>query len=273
MLIYSNAFPQKKQKTKSKYEIDFLNFSKPSIEFSYGYSGIKLNNSVPDISDAGMFDLKLGFTTEYNQKYGEDIINYANRFLFLGNASDKNLGKTQGIDKVNNTMWRFGFGNKEAYGLKFGSFAIIPYNSNSFAWSEFKYDKSSYYNDSDFVKLNDFNGTFRFGSTSEGGINFRLFKGFSLIPEYEISHIFPRHLFGKQLMSSIIEASGSVLLDEFIHAIMKSSPVAGTIVNFVLKNAYEYGFYQLRKDQMNWPFTSTAPLIYSTYKLGMNFVF
>lgn len=74
-------------------------------------------------------------------------------------------------------------------------------------------------------------------------------------------------------MSSMIEVGGLFLIDSFTKNVLRNAPVAGTFVNFILKNAYEYGFYQLRKDKMNWPFTSSAPLRYNTFKLGMTFTF
>jgi hypothetical protein len=251
----------------------FFRDNRPSVEVSYGFSDIRLNTSPAEISDAGMFELRLGFTEQKKTKYGKDLIDFSNRYVFLSNASDEYISKSPGASSVNNTMWRFGFGNKEGYGVKLGSVAILPYNSISFSWSEFKYENNQNIPDSNYSTLNDFNDAFRFGSSTEAGLNIQLFKGFSISPMYEISDIFPRHLFGKQFMSTIIEMSGLVLLDAFTRQIIKNSPVAGAFVDFILKNAYEYGFYQLRKDQMNWPFTSTAPLRYNTFKIGMNFSF
>ena len=193
--------------------------------------------------------------------------------MFLSNASDKNLNKSQSSSSIDNTLWRFGFGNKSGYGVKLGSVSILPYNSGSFSWSEFNYHKNEFADESEYTGLDDFAGTFRFGTTTEAGINFQLFNGFSIEPKYELSDIYPRHLFMENMTSLLIQAVGSELISQFSNAIMKNSPVAGTFVNFVLKNAYEFGYYQLRKDNMNWPFTSAAPLRYNTFKLGMSFIF
>ena len=58
-----------------------------------------------------------------------------------------------------------------------------------------------------------------------------------------------------------------------INKIFKSSPAAGPVVNFLLKNALAYGIYELRKDKMNWPFKSEAPITYDQFKFGVTFVF
>lgn len=267
----SNAYSQSGFKKKDDKKL--FRFDKPSIELSYGISDINLSNSALNLTDAGLFELKLGFTMEKESKFGKNTLKYDNKFLFLSNASNDNLSKNQSAEDVKNSMWRFGFGDKSGYGVKLGSVSILPYNSGSFAWTEFEYEVNNNLTDADYSKLEDFKGTFRFGSTWEGGINFQIFNGFSIEPKYEISDVFPRHLFGKQLMSSMLEATGLFLIDGFTTRILKNSPVAGTFVNFVLKNAYEFGFYQLRRSQMNWPFTSTAPLRYNTFKLGMTFIF
>lgn len=245
---------------------------KPTIELAYGLSDINLSGYNTNFTKPGMIELRLGTASEFTSKYSKQLIKYDNDFLFLSNATSDISSQRSGTG-VSSGMWRFGFGNKEGMGLKFGNFKLMPYNSNSFAWSRFSFDKNSIANSSDYDKFDDFNEAFRFGTSTEAGINFQLTKGLSLQPKYEISDIFPRHLFGQQLVSSIIELGGAGLLDEFVTRVMRNTPVAGTIVNFVLKNAYEYGIYQLRKEHMNWPFAGEAPLRYSTFKMGMTFTF
>ncbi|HMS34136.1 MAG TPA: hypothetical protein PKC91_08615 [Ignavibacteria bacterium] len=261
------------QSSRSINSNSFFNryLSKPSIEISYGISNIRLNGDSYDLANAGMIEVKLGFTSEIKSNFGENILKYKNRFLFLRNASSDNYSSS-GNPGTFNDLWSFGLGNKEGYGVKPGSVSILPYSSNSIAWSEISYP-ASMETVSENSALADFNNAFRFGTTTEAGINLQLSKGFSIQPEFEISDIFPRHLFGKQLMSSVIELGGLYLIDDFTKLIMSNTPVAGTFVNFILKNAYEYGFYQLRKNQMYWPFTSVAPLRYNTFKLGMTFIF
>jgi len=264
--LYSQSSGSDRDYSKFKF------FQNPTIEISYGLSNIKLNGYSSELSNAGLLELKLGYTNQRESSYGKKILRYDNRFVFLSNASNDLTSESRSTG-VNSSMWRFGMGNKQGYGLKLGSISLMPYSSNSFAWTNFEYDHSSLQSEADKQLLDNFNGTFRFGSTTEGGINLQLFPGFSIQPKYEISDVYPRHLFGKQLMSTVIEYGGLFLIDSFTRKVLRNAPVAGTFVNFILKNAYEYGFYQLRKDKMNWPFTSAAPLRYNTFKLGMTFTF
>jgi hypothetical protein len=272
IFLSSNILAQKSKNSNHYSNVVWVH-SKPSIEVSYGSSYINMNGNSFNLANAGLLELKLGFASQRISAYGKNILRYHNRYLFLSNASSDNSIKANNSEIANN-MWRFGFGNKEGYGIKLGSFSIMPYNSNSFDWSEFKFTNpdgtqpENYYS-----PLNDFNDAFRFGNTAEAGINLQITPGFSIQPKYEIADIFPRTLFGKFFMSTVIKYSGLFAIEGFSRAVLRNSPVAGTIVNFILKNAYEYGFYQLCKNQMNWPFTSVAPLRYNTFKLGMMFTF
>lgn len=272
ILILISASVSFSQNSGSYDEHKFMRYYRPAIEFSYGNSVIKLDGLNPEISDAGMFELKLGFTKLKPSNYSEDLLKFENRFVFLGNA-DKETSVNQNNEAINSTMWRFGFGSKESYGLKTGFMSVIPYNSNSFEWSKFDYDTLSSVSGINYGTLNDFNGTFRFGKSAEAGIIFQLTKGFSIAPMYEISDIYPRHVFFKQSVSTLIEFTGFYLLESFTRLIIRNSPAAGVFVNFILKSAYEYGFYQLTKVNMDWPFTNAAPLRYNTFKVGMNFTF
>lgn len=276
ILSFNLNFSFSQQASKRTDYTDYRKFSssKPSIEVSYGISGLTLNSNSFNLANEGLIELRLGYAKQKQSSYGKNILNYTNGFLFLSNSSSQNAGESNSV-KVQSQTWKFGFGRKEGYGVKLSNdISILPYTSNSYAWSRFDYDPPA---DSaaalEYNALTDFNEAFRFGNTTEGGINIQLSKGFSIQPKYEITDVFPRTLFGKMLMSNVIEIGGLYLLDSFTKNILKNAPVAGTFINFILKNAYEYGFYELCRNQMNWPFTSVAPLRYFTFKIGTSFTF
>jgi hypothetical protein len=121
--------------------------------------------------------------------------------------------------------------------------------------------------------LNRYDKEFRFGTLVEGGVRFEAGQAVSLNVGYEAAVIFPRHLFWKHLGSFVIEESGKGALEYFIERVMDSSPAAAPIINVILKSAYSYAFYALKKDNMNWPFNTETPLTYETFKFGVTFVF
>jgi opacity protein-like surface antigen len=252
----------------------------PTIQINYGLSEISLKNSSTGISNAGMLELRLGYTYQKESIYGNNTVKYNEGFSFLGYASDRLIPEHSRTSGLKSDLWKFGFGNKSAYGIDLNSITIIPYTSGSFVWSRFSYVDPvitfaglEYFAGSEHPDLNDFNDAFRFGSQTESGISFQFAKGVSIDAEYERSLIFPRHLFGKYLGSTAIEAAGLALLDGFTRSVLRNNPVAGSIVNFLLKSGYSYGIYELRSSDMNWPFETAAPLNYNTFKIGLNFTF
>ena len=118
-----------------------------------------------------------------------------------------------------------------------------------------------------------YNESFRFGTSNEAGIRIKPIENLILDAAYERSVVFERHLFWKWAGSAIIETAAQGLIDGFINEVFESSPAAGPIVNFLLKNGLAYGLYELRQEKMNWPFNSEAPLSYDQFKFGVTVVF
>jgi len=160
--------------------------------------------------------------------------------------------------------------------------SLVLYNSNSFTWT--RYDDGFYWiepfgfgenkaYDEYMKKMGAFDESICFGSSTEAGVIIPIAGFVNLQVQYDRTIVFPRHLFWKHLGSVIIETTVQSAIDGFIHAVMNSSPVAGPIINFVLKNALAYGIYELRREKMNWPFNSTEPLMFESFKVGFTFTF
>ncbi|MBI5402048.1 MAG: hypothetical protein HY959_01490 [Ignavibacteriae bacterium] len=253
---------------------NFRFFDKPFIELNNGVSKLSLDGYNGSFSNAGIIEVKLGSATQFKSRYSKDVLKYFNSYLFLSKASEtyNYKSKTAGTQPYN--MWRFGTGKKEGYGAKIGSMSVVPYTSNSLAWTYLDLNNfTELTTQSDINALTKFNRDIRFGTQSEGGIILNVLPMLSLEAKYERSAIFPRTLFWKYAGSAIIEEGGMQILDNFVARILKNKPLAGAIVNFVLKNAYSYGMYELRKTKMNWPFDTEAPLMHESFKFGIGFTF
>jgi hypothetical protein len=253
---------------------DFKLFDKPYIELNNGTSQLSLDGFGSKFSNAGLIEMKLGSATEYKSHYSKDVLKHFNSYILISKVSSSLNYRTNANGNLPFDMWRFGVGKKEGYGVKIGSMSITPYNSSSITWSAL--DMRNFPDESfseDNIALVKFNKSMRFGTQSEGGIIFNVLPMVSLEAKYERSAIFPRTLFWKYAGSAIIEEGGMQLVDDFVSRILKNQPLAGVIVNFVLKNAYSYGIYELRKSKMNWPFDTEAPLMHESFKFGVSFTF
>jgi hypothetical protein len=57
--------------------------------------------------------------------------------------------------------------------------------------------------------------------------------------------------------------------DMFVDEVEQASPYAAPVVRFILEGALQYAFYELREDEVNWPFDTEPPLTVDMFKLGV----
>ena len=266
------------EKDKWSWEYDefeqWISFGRkmPTISFLYGITEIK-NKSISDpLADGNLLELQLGYTKKTTSKYADNILNYSFKYLFFSYISSELSGASDNQNELNSKNWRIGLAGSRGYGYKLGNAAIILYSSYSYDWTKVDFTTNAT-NAEDQITMDRFEDGLRFGSSNDGGIRIAVTPLISLDANYQRSIVFERHLFWKWAGSAIIEAAANGILDVFIKEIFKSSPNSGPIVNFLLKNALAYGIYELRQDKMNWPFPSTSPLSFDSFRFGATFTF
>ncbi len=70
----------------------------------------------------------------------------------------------------------------------------------------------------------------------------------------------------------MLAQAGYGILDYALGKFVDDYPVAGPIINFLAKSGFLYAYYALRKNNMNWPFTTEEPLRYSGFNFGISLV-
>jgi hypothetical protein len=256
------------------WEIDFgFRKTRPAISLQYGLANLNREGLQSKFVDPNLLEVKLGYVKDRVAWETDNIIRHKYNYLYLSNESNKLAGKDADGSEVESEMWRFGFGRLSGYGYKLGeSAAVIPYYSYTMNWSNIDFGHAEFVNPDDEI-LDLYDKSFRFGTSSEGGVRIKIIDNLLIDAGYERSIVFQRHLFWKWAGSAVMEAAAQALLDGFISEVFESSPAAGPIVNFLLKNALAYGIYELRQDKMNWPFNSEAPIAYDQFKFGVTVVF
>lgn len=252
---------------------DFHSFEgKPAISLNYGFSKMGIDKMATSFAPVNAAEIRLGYFTERKKHNSEYVVKYKYNYFTFSNTSNELTDNTTFKGDVRTKMWQFGFGFEKGYGYKFGCSSILPYYSYGLNWSRLEL-KDRVRNEADANYIDYFDQSFRFGTMTEGGIRLKPFSNLSLDVAYQREVVMPRLLFWKASASVLIEAIGQWGVDEFIDEVYESSPIAAPIVNFVLKNALSYGIYELRKEKMNWPFETAAPLTYNTFRVGVTFVF
>jgi hypothetical protein len=245
----------------------------PSLDFYWGTSqpSFKIQNYQDRFSKIGDFSLKIGYS---NISTKEFIVKYTNESVLLqGFSSNYYPSFEKKQNEIELKAWRAGIENASGYGYEFSdNFKLLLYNSNALIWTRLEFVDGSFTNDPLHI-YDTYNESIRFGDKFEGGIKIQLFKPLGISAAYERSIVFPRHLFWYWLGSEAIELVGQSLVDGFVKAVIKSNSVAAPIVAFALKNGFSYVLYELRSEKMNWPFDTTVPLHFQSFKLGLSFMF
>ena len=246
----------------------------PTIELHYGLPAFGLADFNRDFQDVGVADIRIGHIG-YRDTDNSIIHSFGNYFQFSSFSRDLAGGNENTVSNdVNVYLLRFALQNKDGYGYSFGKSALIPYTSVGYNITRIDpSDYTSAYPANETDPLLTFGDKFRFGTSAESGLSLRLTDMIAVNAGYVRSVVFPRWLFWKYSVSSLIEMGGLGMIGEFVDVIAESSPVAGPIVNFLLKSGWSYTIYELRQEDMNWPFATAEPFTIDSFKAGVSFVF
>lgn len=281
-LSFSYAYSQDDSNIYQKYldesVLDFIYTSRPLVEIGYGY-GKPMNRKVnQSFENIGNWDLKLGKSEQKNFK--NILVDLNERYVFGSFIASSNQNISDPLNGIETSAYRFGFGSRDGIGFGGSFLSVVPYISQDFVWTKLTEYNSQIPTESmayaQVPELEDYLGTFRFGDKASYGFKVELASMLQFSANYETSVVYRRHLFWYWSGSYIVSQVGYNALAYFTDDIVDNSPVIGTVFNFLLKAGYQYGYYLLRKENMNWPFNTSgneAPLTYETFNVGFTFLF
>ena len=257
------------------FELDLLSFeeSYPSIELSYGLTTVTRNPQ--ELGALNQISAKFG-TMELEDILRDDVSTGTNEmdfgYLFIS-YQDFGLGADADADNLFKN-WIIGFGSQEGYGYKLGdNSSIILYHGDGagISWIT-ETENETLVNNSRPLEV--FGKMARYSENMDAGVKILLFENLSVNAAYERTFIFPRYMVWYSMLSGVIQTSAQGLGGYFTKKVFKKMPKAVPIINFLIQNGISYGFYELRKEQMNWPVgQDTAPLLLDNFRLGFNFNF
>jgi hypothetical protein len=175
--------------------------------------------------------------------------------------------------------WQFGAKQTSSFGYAFtqGEEAGIYLNATRAPITFYSYTLSGLRTDtlapSEADKLRYFEGSLRFGESAAASISFRVVPAVSINAGFDWSQVYERHMFWYWALSGVMEGITDGVATWFAKAIGKSAPGALPIMHFILRNGVAMGFKALRKNQMNWPFETAAPLNYMGFNAGVSIIF
>lgn len=274
------AFSQSSQNSDRKESTDSTNDVIISIEFAdrnptialfYGSAMPSRDGITSAMGKNQVFGGTLGMEREHAWWRDGNIVirNAKNLCLWYGASA---VATTSVASSAN--LFRVGITDESGFGYTLGATSNVTFLASSGVLSWTVVTPQAIPSDvASAQSLRDFEGSLRFGEVMRPSIDFRITNGLSLRAGFEWSQIYPRHMFWYWGVSQAIEGIADAGATWFAKEIGKSSPGAMPIVYFLLKNGVAAGFKLLRMNQMNWPFTTVAPLNVYQWNIGANIHF
>ncbi len=263
-------------------EVDF-NERTPMVSLFYGSATPSREGISGTIEQDMTFGGTLGMGREKAWFRDPSIIQrYSNNvYLWYGNAADAQGivtpadGDNPAIAGSSSTnLFRVGLADESGFGYKLGESSNLMFLASNAVLSWTAVTPQSVTSDPVSAQaLRDFEGALRFGEAMRPTIEWRVTGPVSIRVGYEWSQIYPRHMFWYWALSQGIEGIADAGATWFAREIGKSSPAAMPIVYFILKNGVAAGFKALRMNQMNWPFTTVAPMNVHMWNVGIGLHF
>ena len=289
-----NSSPRIGKDSIDEYERYFDTLPSPihiSLDVGYGYDIASSKAIFGNFNNSGSWNLFLNvgnFKTK-NFEYYEESTGLKHYFLaalglqFSNSTTKLSLSKP-GDEKITMSVFRTnpkiivaqGFGNED---FKVVPYVALPffgfYTPNRIAYKNIPVNLNT--DDRNF--LNNYIDRVNFGCYRESGVMFHLNRIYNLYLSYENLIAYPRLLMGKDIGMTFIDVMSWTLI--YAGTINLLSPKVGTefkptllttVVNFVLQNAYMVTTQYLRRDNMNWPFSSSKSLMLQTFRLNFGYI-
>jgi hypothetical protein len=247
--------------------------ARPALAIHYGMGDVQRHGFGGDLAPVGAFDVHLGYRVEQRIAGEDALFRRGNHFGYIGNNASRLRSDTPSVSEIGTDMWRFGVGDGDGYGYRFASERgrLVLDNTDTFGWYTLDVEGEAVANlsASDAQMLEQFTSHTRFGESWDAGIEVGMGEMVALRAGYERSAVFPSFKIWYWLLSSLIDQAALMAVDIFADRVEETSPFASPILRFVLVGAVQYGFYELRTEEVNWPFDTEPPLDYEMFKLGV----
>jgi hypothetical protein len=246
--------------------------SRPIVEFSYGHNTPKQSKFQGEFAKIGATEVKIGYSRV--EPFRKDFLELDEDFLFASYSSkDVTDFDDNSTDKVYTEYLRFGMASRDAYGYDLAPLSLFPYHHTQFSFTRVKSERPDTLSKEDNDILDRYEGSYRFGTATEGGVKFLISNSVGITASYEAAIINPRIVFWPWIGGAIVQNIIVGVVGHFGKEIMRTGHWMGPLMWAVLKNGAAYGVYLGMKERQFWPFNSETPLTHETLKLSFSITF
>ena len=265
--------PNLSQKSDESFGFPWARGARPYMEGGYGLTIPRHKKFEGDFARLGTGELRMGYSKI--KAYKEFVLDLDELYVFGGYYSQELdiLESEQPTEKTNLKVTRFGVGNRLGFGYKIWFLSVLPFNEVGFDLTRVDSERLEDISNNDRDILDRYEGSYRFGLSTAGGVNFQLFKSLSAVVSYDASVIYPRVVFFPWLGGIIVQTFIVGGVSRFAQDIVDRSPLLGPIMYAILRNAAAYGVYLGMREYQYWPIKSETPLTHESLKVGFSITF
>lgn len=244
---------------------------KPLVDLTYGVNSVRHRLFEGELDRVGALEVKLGYFRA--QPEVDNIADLSDKYLLFNYASSDLFGRSLDPAKVSSEITRFGFGGRGGYAYDFVSTYLYPYTQNALLWTQVNTGRPGTLSPGDAAILDRYEDAFRFGASAEAGLAFGIAQVVAVRAGYEVTAIYPRHVFWPWVGSYGLAMIGMGAISHFGEDIVEASPVLGPVLYTLLRGGLAYGYYLLVRDNQYWPFSSETPLTTDGFRFGVTLTF
>jgi hypothetical protein len=244
---------------------------KPLLDFSYGVSSPRHRLYQGELDNVGELEIRMGYSRSHPKV--ENVVDLSDKYVFFNYSSSNLLGRSPDPAKVTAEISRFGIGWRGGFAYDLTSTYLYPYTQSALLWTTMNTGRPIGLSSNDSAILDRYEGSFRFGMSAESGIAFGLADIFSVRAGYEVTAIYPRHVFWPWVESYSLALIGMGALSHFAGEIVDASPTLGPIIFTLLRGGLTYGYYLLVRDNQYWPLSSETPMTTDGFRFGLTMTF
>jgi hypothetical protein len=271
-LAWSDPAPAAEKEWYDSFSVEFRR--RPTATLFYGWGATSLEDIRTPLTDPRVLDLQLGGSRTTREDESPELLRYKNSYLSLALYAPR-LGSIEPVPgEASFDQFKLHIADVKGYGYELWApdNELILYNGGTFGWTWMELvTPSPFAEEQQFLQT--FTDGVRFGTSSAAGLRVNPIPRIALDVRVDRDLVFRRHLVAAWGLSALIEGAAGWGVDEFVSSVMKSTPEAVPVVSFLLRGGLAYGFSELRRSNMNWPFTSEPALVNDAFKVGVSFMF
>ncbi|MCX6154985.1 MAG: hypothetical protein NT007_12595 [Candidatus Kapabacteria bacterium] len=242
--------------------------NQPTVGLTYGLAPISSQSLKNPLASCFNTEIIYGFN-QIDSNYDYPLVYKSNtQYTFLSNISSHFGPGTIQNRGLTTDSWRFGFGHTSGWGWDSHRSDLLLWHSGAFVFTHIDFEQ--YPNDQNDLNIyNHFDLVFKFGTSTSTGLNAKIYEILYADLSYEHSIVFPRFMPFKWMGSYFTELLLEKTIDVFDEKLLDRYEEFYPLVYFLMKNAVSFSLYELRRHQMNWPFSDASPMNYDMIKFGI----